>query len=85
MFAFTTADDVTSFDVYDLAPPARARVAGAGLLVPQEPRGPQRAVRRRADGNVDLLELLVDDIDRLLPELHKQSGPLEARHDTFHH
>jgi glutamate decarboxylase len=86
VFAFTTADDVTAFDVYDVSRRLRER----GWQVPaysfpknREDMNVLRVVVRTA--NVDLLELLVDDIDRLLPELHKQSGPLEARHDTFHH
>jgi glutamate decarboxylase len=86
VFAFTTADDVTSFDVYDLSRRLRER----GWQVPaysfpknREDLSVLRVVVRT--GNVDLLELLLDDIDRLLPELHAQSGPLDAKHGTFHH
>ena len=81
----TTADDVTSFDV-DLS--RRLRERGGSVPAYSFPKNREdlsvlRVVVRT--GNVDLLELLVDDIDRLLPELREQSGPLEARHDTFHH
>ncbi|MCU0313361.1 MAG: glutamate decarboxylase, partial [Solirubrobacteraceae bacterium] len=86
VFAFTTADDVTSFDVYDLSRRLRER----GWQVPaysfpknREDLNVLRVVVRT--GNVDLLELLLDDIDRLLPELHAQSAPLDAKHGTFHH
>ena len=86
VFAFTTADDVKAFDVYDVSRRLRER----GWQVPaysfpknREDLSVLRVVVRT--GNVDLLELLLDDLDRLLPELHAQSGPLDARHDTFHH
>ena len=86
VFAFTTAPDVKAFDVYDVSRRLRER----GWQVPaysfpknREDLNVLRVVVRT--GNVDLLELLLDDIDRLLPELHAQSGPLDAKHGTFHH
>ena len=87
VFAFTTADDVTAFDVYDVSRRLRER----GWQVPaysfpknREDLNVLRVVVR--NGNVDLLEMLIDDIDRLLPELRKQSGPLDgSQKQTFHH
>ena len=87
MFAFTTADDVKAFDVYDVSRRLRER----GWQVPaysfpknREDLNVLRVVVR--NGNVDLLELLIDDIDRLLPELRSQSGPLDgSQKQTFHH
>jgi glutamate decarboxylase len=86
VFAFTTADEVGAFDVYDLSRRLRER----GWQVPaysfpknREDLSVLRVVVRT--GNVDLLELLLDDVDRLLPELHAQSAPLDAKHGTFHH
>jgi glutamate decarboxylase len=87
VFAFTTADDVTAFDVYDVSRRLRER----GWQVPaysfpknREDLSVLRVVVR--NGNVDLLDMLVDDIDRLLPELSAQSGPLDgSQKQTFHH
>lgn len=37
-------------------------------------------------GNVDLLDLLLEDVERLLPELEAQSGPAAGpRREAFHH
>ena len=76
VFAFTTADDVTAFDVYDVSRRLRER----GWQVPaysfpknREDLNVLRVVVR--NGNVDLLEMLIDDIDRLLPELRKPVRP----------
>ena len=87
VFAFTTADDVKSFDVYDVSRRLRER----GWQVPaysfpknRDDLNVLRVVVRT--GNVDLLELLLDDIDRLLPELHKQPAPLDVeQRQIFHH
>ena len=81
------ADDVTAFDVFDVSRRLRER----GWLVPaysfpenREDLAVLRVVVR--NGYVDLLEMLIDDIDRLLPELRKQSGPLDgSQKQTFHH
>ena len=37
------------------------------------------------DGNVDLLDLLFDDLVRLVPELQAQTSPLDSQHQSFHH
>jgi glutamate decarboxylase len=87
VFAFTTAEDVTTFDVYDVSRRLRER----GWQVPaysfpknREDLSVLRVVVR--NGNVDLLEMLLDDIDRLLPELRSQSAPLDSsQKQTFHH
>lgn len=87
VFAFTTADDVTRFDVFDVSRRLRER----GWLVPaysfpknREDLAALRVVVR--DGNIDLMDMLVDDITRLVPELERQIEPLEKEaKETFHH
>ena len=87
VFAFTTADDVRAFDVYDVSRRLRER----GWLVPayafarnREDLHVLRVVVRT--GNVDLMELLLDDLTRLLPELERQTAPLDEEHKrSFHH
>jgi glutamate decarboxylase len=87
VFAFTTADDVGAFDVYDVSRRLRER----GWLVPayafpknREDLSVLRVVVR--NGNVDLMDLLFDDLNRLLPELEAQSGPLDSQQpQSFHH
>jgi len=87
VFAFTTAPGVRTFDVYDVSRRLRER----GWLVPayafprhREDLHVLRVVVRT--GNLDLLELLLDDLDRLLPELGAQREPLGGpRRVAFHH
>ena len=87
VFAFTTADDVTRFDVFDVSRRLRER----GWLVPaysfpknREDLAALRVVVR--DGNIDLMDMLVEDITRLVPELERQIEPLEKEaKETFHH
>ena len=86
VFAFTTSDQVENFDVYDVSRRLRER----GWLVPayafpknREDLNVLRVVVR--SGNVDLLDLLFDDIVRLVPELQAQSGPLDSQPQSFHH
>jgi glutamate decarboxylase len=87
VFAFTTEGDVRAFDVYDVSRRLRER----GWLVPAYsfPRNREdldvlRVVVRT--GSVDLLELLLEDVERLLPELEAQSGPQAgAPRQAFHH
>ena len=86
VFAFTTTEDVAAFDVYDVSRRLRER----GWLVPAYPFPRERedlhvlrvVVRT---GNIDLLQLLVDDLARLLPELERQPGPLAGPTRSFHH
>ncbi|MFI6350820.1 glutamate decarboxylase [Streptomyces sp. NPDC050560] len=90
VFAFTTAPDVTAYDVFDVSRRLRER----GWLVPAYTFPPHRedlsALRIvcRNGFTADLAELLVADLDELLPELRRQSGPLtrDRRAATsFHH
>jgi glutamate decarboxylase len=87
VFAFTTTDGVRNFDVYDVSRRLRER----GWLVPaysfpanRTDLDVLRVVVRT--GNVDLLDLLLEDVERLLPELEAQSGPAAGpRREGFHH
>ncbi|MEW5627055.1 MULTISPECIES: glutamate decarboxylase [Streptomyces] len=90
VFAFTTASDVTSFDVFDVSRRLRER----GWLVPaytfpahREDLSVLRIVCRNGF-SADLASLLVEDLHRLLPELRAQSGPLtrdKGAATSFHH
>ncbi|MFB8040066.1 glutamate decarboxylase [Streptomyces hydrogenans] len=90
VFAFTTASDVTSFDVFDVSRRLRER----GWLVPaytfpahREDLSVLRIVCRNGF-SADLASLLVEDLHRLLPELRAQSGPLtqdRGAATSFHH
>ncbi|MET9479793.1 glutamate decarboxylase [Streptomyces sp. NPDC006638] len=90
VFAFTTAPGVTNFDVFDVSRRLRER----GWLVPaytfpanREDLDVLRVVCRNGF-SADLAELLIDDLQKLLPELRAQDHPL-ARDKTaatsFHH
>ncbi|MEV0089967.1 glutamate decarboxylase [Streptomyces sp. NPDC050738] len=90
VFAFTTADDVTAYDVFDVSRRLRER----GWLVPAytfpENRQDLAALRIvcRNGFSADLAELLMEDLGSLLPELRRQSGPSErskAEATGFHH
>ncbi|MFE9649036.1 glutamate decarboxylase [Streptomyces sp. NPDC006365] len=90
VFAFTTATDVTAYDVFDVSRRMRER----GWLVPaytfpanREDLSALRIVCRNGFSS-DLAELFVEDLGRLLPELRRQPNPLT--HDKgaatgFHH
>ncbi|MEU2119724.1 glutamate decarboxylase [Streptomyces sp. NPDC016459] len=90
VFAFTTAPDVTSFDVFDVSRRLRER----GWLVPaytfpahREDLSVLRVVCRNGF-SADLAGLLVDDVNRLLPELRRQSHPFtrdKGAATSFHH
>ncbi|MEZ0095664.1 glutamate decarboxylase [Streptacidiphilus sp. EB129] len=90
VFAFTTKDEVTAFDVFDVSRRLRER----GWLVPAytfpENRTDLAAARIvcRNGFSADLADLLISDIARLLPELEAQPGPLHRRDEApsaFHH
>ncbi|OKI07293.1 glutamate decarboxylase [Streptomyces sp. CB02923] len=90
VFAFTTADGVTDFDVFDVSRRMRER----GWLLPAYTFPPDRddlSVLRivcRNGFSHDLSDLFMGDLERLLPELRAQGGPLGSRagEDTsFHH
>ncbi len=89
VFAFTTADDVTAYNVFDVSRRLRER----GWLVPAytfpEDRTDLAALRIvvRNGFSHDMAELFLADLRRLLPELAAQPGPLHpvARSSGFHH
>ncbi|KUJ67530.1 glutamate decarboxylase [Streptomyces albus subsp. albus] len=90
VFAFTTADGISAFDVFDVS----RRLREAGWLVPAYTFPPHREdlsvirVVCRNGFTTDLGELFIDDLSRLLPDLHRQSGPLHpptAAATAFHH
>ncbi|NGO77496.1 glutamate decarboxylase [Streptomyces sp. YC504] len=90
VFAFTTASDVTAFDVFDVSRRLRER----GWLVPaytfpadREDLSVLRIVCRNGF-SADLAALLLEDLGRVLPELRGQGGPLgsdAAAVTAFHH
>ncbi len=90
VFAFTTAPDVTAFDVFDVSRRLRER----GWLVPaytfpahREDLSVLRIVCRNGF-SADLAGLLVEDLHRLLPELRSQPHPFtrdKAAATAFHH
>ncbi len=90
VFAFTTNEDVTAYDVFDVARRMRER----GWLVPaytfpenREDLSVLRVVCRNGFTS-DLAGLFMEDLGSLLPELRRQRGPLtrDAGAATgFHH
>ena len=89
VFAFTTAEDVSAFDVYDVSRRLRERgwqVPAYSFPEKREDLSVLRIVVRNGFTD-DLAGLLLDDLGRLLPELSRQSGPLVAPSSTstFHH
>ncbi|MCG8966151.1 MULTISPECIES: glutamate decarboxylase [Streptomyces] len=90
VFAFTTADDVSAYDVFDVS----RRLREGGWLVPAYTFPPHRedlSVLRvvcRNGFSADMADLLLEDLERLLPDLRRQPHPLT--HDKgaatgFHH
>ncbi|MFG3025161.1 glutamate decarboxylase [Streptomyces sp. NPDC048254] len=90
VFAFTTADHVTSYDVFDVS----RRLRESGWLVPaytfpanREDLSVLRVVCRNGFSK-DLAELFLEDLTRLLPELRRQPHPLtrdKGAATSFHH
>jgi glutamate decarboxylase len=89
VFAFTTTDEVSAFNVFDVSRRLRER----GWLVPAYTFPADRSdlsvlrIVVRNGFTHDLADLLLADLRRLLPELQSQSGPLRpADYATgFHH
>src|SRR5262249_34180729 len=89
VFAFTTADDVRAFNVFDVSRRLRER----GWLVPAytfpADRTDLAALRIvvRNGFTHDLADLFLADLGRLLPELAAQPGPLHPTGGAsgFHH
>ncbi|MFF5919099.1 glutamate decarboxylase [Streptomyces flavochromogenes] len=90
VFAFTTAPDVTSFDVFDVS----RRLREQGWLVPaytfpanREDLSVLRVVCRNGF-SADLATLFIEDLIRLLPELRRQPHPFtddRSSATSFHH
>jgi glutamate decarboxylase len=80
VLAFTTNDDVTNFDVFDVSRRLRER----GWQVPAYTFPANRTdlsalrVVVRNGFTHDLAELFLEDLGRLLPELSEQAEPLDA-------
>ncbi|WP_431999113.1 glutamate decarboxylase [Sphaerimonospora mesophila] len=89
VFAFTTTDDVTRFNVFDVS----RRLRESGWLVPAYTFPPNRQdlqvlrVVCRNGFSLDLADRLVDDLRNLLPWLRRQPGPIFGPEDatSFHH
>jgi glutamate decarboxylase len=89
VFAFTLADDVDNYTVFDVSNALRERGWQVPAYTFPENRTDLAALRvvvRRGFGH-DLADLLVDDIQRQLPRLQKQSAPLHDGNAAsgFHH
>ena len=89
VFALTTAEQVSAFDVFDVSRRVRERGWLMSAYTFPANRGDLAVLRivvRNGFGH-DLADLLLADLRRLLPELQAQSGPLRsARGGTgFHH
>lgn len=88
-FAFTTTSEIKTFDVYDVSRRLRER----GWLVPAYPFPAHRTdlnvlrIVVRNGFTEDLADLLLDDLRRLVPELHAQPAPASSGAGSagFHH
>jgi glutamate decarboxylase len=89
VFAFTTNKDITAYNVFDVSRRLRER----GWLVPAytfpENRTDLSVLRVVVRGGFshDMAALFIEDLSRLLPELDRQSGPLQSPEEGsgFHH
>ncbi|MFH8369105.1 glutamate decarboxylase [Streptomyces sp. NPDC018031] len=90
VLAFTTAGHISAYDVFDVS----RRLREAGWLVPAYTFPPERedlSVLRvvcRNGFSSDLADLFLDDLERLVPELRAQPGPLTrspSAATAFHH
>ncbi|MEO6955396.1 MAG: glutamate decarboxylase [Antricoccus sp.] len=87
VFAFGVAEQVSTFDVFDVS----RRIRERGWLIPayrfpadREDLLALRVVIRQ--GNVDLMDLFFEDLTRIVGELKQQSRPNEApKRTAFHH
>jgi glutamate decarboxylase len=89
VFAFTLADDVDNYTVFDVSNALRERGWQVPAYTFPENRTDLAALRvvvRRGFGH-DLADLLIEDIKRQLPRLQKQSEPLhdDSGATGFHH
>jgi glutamate decarboxylase len=89
VFAFTTRKDNTAYNVFDVSRRLRER----GWLVPAytfpENRTDLNVLRVVVRGGFsnDMAALFIEDLSRLLPELDRQTGPLQSPEEGsgFHH
>ncbi|MCX4749128.1 glutamate decarboxylase [Kitasatospora sp. NBC_01287] len=91
VFAFTVADHVTAFDVFDVSRRLRERGWQVPAYTFPENRTDLSVLRVvcRNGFTIDLAEMLLADLSKLLPELLSQPGPLQDRgvaaESAFHH
>ncbi|MFE0461781.1 glutamate decarboxylase [Kitasatospora sp. NPDC058965] len=91
VFAFTVADGVTAFDVFDVSRRLRERGWQVPAYTFPENRTDLSVLRVvcRNGFTLDLADILLADLGRLLPELQAQPGPLQNRgvepNSGFHH
>jgi glutamate decarboxylase len=86
--AFRVRDGITNFDVFDISRRLRERgwqVPAYTFPADMEELAVLRIVVRNGFSH-DLLELFLDDLERLLPELEAQTAPAgKALAGSFHH
>ena len=89
VFAFTTTDAVDRLGRLRAVPgAARARLAGAGVHLPGEPRGPGRAAGRLPQRlqSCDLAEFLLADVKAAIEQLNADARPgTTSGPAAFHH
>ena len=84
VFAFTTADGVEGFNVFDVSAHLRERgwqVPAYTFPADREDLAALRIVVRNGFGR-ELADLLLDDLRQLLPRLRKQSSPNRGVEDA---
>jgi glutamate decarboxylase len=77
VFAFTLNDDVTNFNVFDVSAGLRERgwqVPAYTFPADREDLAAMRVVVRNGTGR-EIADLLLDDLDHLLPRLARQTAP----------
>jgi glutamate decarboxylase len=91
VFAFTIADDITDFDVFDVSRRMRERGWQVPAYTFPKDRTDLAVIRLvvRNGFSHDLADLLLADLGRLLPQLHKQPAPMQQfgvpAKEAFHH
>ncbi len=89
VFAFTTKPEITAYNVFDVSRRLRERGWQVPAYTFPENRTDLAALRIvvRNGFSPDLADMLVADIERLLPELANQPGPVQAIEaaSSFHH
>ena len=88
VFAFTVADEVDNFTVFDVSNALRERGWQVPAYTFPENRTDLAALRVvvKRGFTHDMADLLIDDIKRQLPRLERQAAPLhEGSATSFHH